>query len=194
MTRLWSSLVVLFLAMQGSFADPCDTTECINLEMNRDLDRVNWMPTTEEQLDTICPIFLYAFPFTLKGTFAGFESCDFDKCQEDDLAEGLSRVNFLPNEQQLRELCPKTLQQVACLVQEAESCTGKTVEELASIADPTFAKIITGARSLIQDICDENSQFRKDYLESRDCFRGFIRVGARHCNNRHTDGGYRFVA
>ncbi|GIY58014.1 hypothetical protein CEXT_478432 [Caerostris extrusa] len=106
--------------------------------------------------------FFFLFEFllflTVRGTFAGFENCDLDKCQDVELSERLARANFLPNEQQLRELCPKTLQQVACLVREAESCTGKTVEELASIAKiPTFAKIITGARGLIQDICDEDS-------------------------------------
>ncbi|GIX92304.1 uncharacterized protein CDAR_621751 [Caerostris darwini] len=56
MSLLWSSLVVFFLAMQGSFADPCDMTDCRNLEMKEELERVTWMPTTEEQLDKICPM------------------------------------------------------------------------------------------------------------------------------------------
>ncbi|GIX92316.1 uncharacterized protein CDAR_621791 [Caerostris darwini] len=78
-------------------------------------------------------------------------------------------------------MCPSALQFVNCIIEEAETCLGKTVEEMERSPVPTFGKILSGGRSLAQDMCDENSQFRQDYLENRQCFRGFIMAGSRLC-------------
>ncbi|GIX82924.1 hypothetical protein CEXT_115761 [Caerostris extrusa] len=42
--------------------------------------------------------FFFLFEFllflTVRGTFAGFENCDLDKCQDVELSERLARANF----------------------------------------------------------------------------------------------------
>ncbi|GIX92313.1 uncharacterized protein CDAR_621781 [Caerostris darwini] len=91
------------------------------------------------------------------------------------------RAQYLPNDEQLRDLCPKASQYTNCMIEEAETCLGRTVEEMERCSHPTFGKMLSGGRSLARDICDENSQFRQDYLASRECYKGFSIIGARHC-------------
>ncbi|GBM04627.1 hypothetical protein AVEN_75584-1 [Araneus ventricosus] len=52
-------LLFFFLAIQGSvvmgFYENCDADKCRDLELKRELERIHWMPTTEEQLVRLCP-------------------------------------------------------------------------------------------------------------------------------------------
>ncbi|CAL1270097.1 unnamed protein product [Larinioides sclopetarius] len=52
-------LLFAFLAIQGSvvmgFIENCDADKCRDLKLMRELERIDWLPTTEEQLDTFCP-------------------------------------------------------------------------------------------------------------------------------------------
>ncbi|GBM04631.1 hypothetical protein AVEN_75586-1 [Araneus ventricosus] len=52
-------LLFFFLVIQGSvvlgFLRNCDTTKCQDFELRRELERIGWVPTTEEQLERFCP-------------------------------------------------------------------------------------------------------------------------------------------
>ncbi|KAF8773484.1 uncharacterized protein LOC129984655 [Argiope bruennichi] len=64
MTRLWSSVIVIFFLIEGSLCrlfkpeltKACgDTDVCADKELNSNLAKVAFMPTTELELNTYCP-------------------------------------------------------------------------------------------------------------------------------------------
>ncbi|GBM04637.1 hypothetical protein AVEN_75591-1 [Araneus ventricosus] len=64
MVRLWCTILVLFMTMQGCFGDDlelyfqqiCDSAEkCAEDGIGKKLCRINFLPSTEEELHSYCP-------------------------------------------------------------------------------------------------------------------------------------------
>ncbi|GBM04614.1 hypothetical protein AVEN_75575-1 [Araneus ventricosus] len=74
-----------------------------------------------------------------------------------------------PCSEQLRRLCPKTLQFLNCKSRALEDC-----EELAAAPNTNlsvFTKYSMKMENIVRDVCNENSSFHKDYVSKINCYK-----------------------
>ncbi|GFS47839.1 uncharacterized protein TNCV_3598401 [Trichonephila clavipes] len=103
--------------------------------------------------------------------------CNRDKCFDLALLDDLKQVKFLPDEDDLKRLCPGILKFIDCEFDNIKDCNGVGIEELAmspnkSVA--TLSSILLNVGSLAAEICDEDNLMHQEYIASVNCFREYF--------------------
>ncbi|GIX92331.1 uncharacterized protein CDAR_621861 [Caerostris darwini] len=115
------------------------------------------------------------------------ENCDSSKCESLSTVREIESLRFMPNEEQLNRLCPRTIQYMNCLIETMETCAGQTLEQLSTTGNATvapIAKLIIDVRTLFNELCDESSTLHKEYVANIECIRGYIPFGPRQCRQQ----------
>ncbi|GIY89072.1 uncharacterized protein CEXT_112501 [Caerostris extrusa] len=115
--------------------------------------------------------------FSLFLMFGISQACDYSACDSINPISEFFEVGFLPNKEQLLKLCPKTLQYFVCENRNVKTCTGKSIQEL-SLLDDQDAKqfrMFLKLEKIVLEVCNENSTLHKDYVDTIECFRDFLR-------------------
>ncbi|XP_035217847.1 uncharacterized protein LOC118191148 [Stegodyphus dumicola] len=81
--------------------------------------------------------------------------------------------NGLPNEEELRRMCPVIMDLFECLRQKFLKCLGTTPEEAAhSTDDPEIAVIaefFLNVEAFVKEMCNEESNLHKSYVRTQPC-------------------------
>jgi len=143
---------------------------------------------------------IFIFGISLGVAVAMFgPDCNPKRCY--DLGPKISRNDphdMFPNGERLKEFCPDILAVIKCFSLEIETCSSETVEELAASDNKTIAavaNIFLGTSNLLIDICDDDTDIHKAYVENIGCFRNVVmnREAETRCQNeaREMYGAYR---
>ncbi|XP_055949952.1 uncharacterized protein LOC129984173 [Argiope bruennichi] len=123
------------------------------------------------------------FIFILSCMVTGSLACTDEHCQDFTVTTQLYETKFMPNRSQLEIICPNLIKMFECEKTYLE-CPGQSIEEVAVSSDTVkskLAKAILGGLSLIRELCDNDSDLQKDYLESVECARSHITDIGRLC-------------
>ncbi|GFQ78024.1 uncharacterized protein TNCT_692091 [Trichonephila clavata] len=103
--------------------------------------------------------------------------CNRDKCTDLAPLDELKKVKFLPDEDDLKRICPDGLKFIDCEFDNIKDCNGVGIEELAMSPNKTVAmlsSLLLNVGSLAAEICDEETLMHQEYIASVDCFREYF--------------------
>ncbi|GFQ78022.1 uncharacterized protein TNCT_692081 [Trichonephila clavata] len=103
--------------------------------------------------------------------------CNEEKCFDLSPFEELQELNFLPDKEDLKKICPKLLKFLDCEFENIEECNGVGIEELALSPNESVAalsSLLLTIGSISADICNENTVLHHEYIANLDCFRTFF--------------------
>ncbi|XP_035217846.1 uncharacterized protein LOC118191147 [Stegodyphus dumicola] len=113
------------------------------------------------------------------GIFQISTACDdiLSECSEA-LESEVELLTGLPNEQELRRICPVFLDVFDCVREKSLKCEGKTAEQaVVSSDDPgdaIAAQLFINMEALAKEICNEESDLRKSYIRTQPCTREYF--------------------
>ncbi|GFS47852.1 uncharacterized protein TNCV_3598471 [Trichonephila clavipes] len=120
-----------------------------------------------------------------------FQSCDMMRCQSASLRDQLEAVDWVPStEEHLETLCPPVLQSIRCIADEVETCTKMDIFQLAASENKTLSAIgnlFMNTGKFIMDLCDKESDLRRNYLTSASCFKDLV-IDPEPTMKCHTEG------
>ncbi|PRD36728.1 UNVERIFIED_CONTAM: hypothetical protein NCL1_07648 [Trichonephila clavipes] len=103
--------------------------------------------------------------------------CNEEKCSDLSPFEELEELNFLPDKEDLKKICPNLLKFLDCEFENIEECNGVGIEELALSPNESVAalsSLLLTLGSISADICNENTILHQEYITNLDCFREFF--------------------
>ncbi|GFT29250.1 uncharacterized protein NPIL_679961 [Nephila pilipes] len=127
-------------------------------------------------MEKFLKLFVFLFVVLQGSSVLGFfQSCDMRRCHVPALRDRLAAIDYVPTtEEQLNSLCPPFQEALKCVADQYEECTNKNLFELATSENKTIAlmgNLLLNLRRFTTDICDSNSDLRRNYIANIHCFK-----------------------
>ncbi|XP_035224121.1 uncharacterized protein LOC118196767 [Stegodyphus dumicola] len=111
----------------------------------------------------------------------------------DELAADMESLRGLPNEDELRRICPGMLETFECIRKRALACRRGTPEEAArrqdDLEDARSAQLFLNIESLVKDLCDEDTSLHKSYIRTHHCTSEYFSEPKMQCR-REAEAAY----
>ncbi|GFY53367.1 uncharacterized protein TNIN_112561 [Trichonephila inaurata madagascariensis] len=94
------------------------------------------------------------------------------------LGDQFGQLFWVPStEEHLETLCPLVLESMRCIADEIETCIKMDIFQLAASENKTLSAIgnlFMNTGKFIMDLCDKESDLRRNYLASASCFKDLV--------------------